>query len=68
MMLAVDKSFSIYQSYYKDNFLSDKSESDISWIGSLQAFFLFLFGAISGPLADRFGVKVLHYFYHTFLP
>jgi MFS family permease len=49
---------SIFQSYYSTTHLADYSASSISWIGSLQAFFLFLFGALSGPLSDRLGVKV----------
>ncbi|KAJ5194772.1 monocarboxylate transporter [Penicillium cinerascens] len=40
-------------------FLSSQSSNAISWIGSLQAFFLFLLGAISGPLSDRLGVKAV---------
>lgn len=51
--------FSIFQSYYSTTFLSSQSSSAISWIGSLQAFFLFLLGAVSGPLSDRLGVKAV---------
>ncbi|KAK2764911.1 hypothetical protein FQN54_008608 [Arachnomyces sp. PD_36] len=51
--------FGVYQSYYENNFLSDYSPSSISWIGSFQAFLLFLFGALSGPLSDRLGVKAV---------
>lgn len=50
---------SIFQSYYSTTFLSAQSSSAISWIGSLQAFFLFLLGAASGPLSDRLGVKAV---------
>ncbi|KAL2842425.1 putative monocarboxylate transporter, partial [Aspergillus pseudoustus] len=51
--------FGIFQSYYSTTFLASKSSSAISWIGSLQAFFLFLFGTLSGPLSDRLGVKAV---------
>ncbi|KAL3463633.1 putative monocarboxylate transporter [Aspergillus heterothallicus] len=51
--------FGIFQSYYSEAFLSSKSASAISWIGSLQAFFLFLLGAVSGPMSDRLGVKAV---------
>ncbi|GLI81490.1 hypothetical protein PoHVEF18_009871 [Penicillium ochrochloron] len=51
--------FGVFQSYYSTTFLSSESSSSISWIGSLQAFLLFLFGAASGPLSDRLGVKAV---------
>ncbi|KAL2824612.1 major facilitator superfamily domain-containing protein [Aspergillus cavernicola] len=51
--------FGIFQSYYSTGFLADESSSAISWIGSLQAFFLFHLGAVSGPLSDRLGVKAV---------
>ena len=38
--------------------LSEYSPSDIAWIGALQVFLLYLGGALSGPLSDRYGVKV----------
>jgi len=38
--------------------MPEVSESTISWIGSLQVFFMFAAGLISGPLADRYGPKV----------
>ncbi|OGE47147.1 hypothetical protein PENARI_c059G07417 [Penicillium arizonense] len=47
----------IYESYYKATFLSAQSESHIAWIGSLQAFFMFSAGLISGPMMDRYGPK-----------
>jgi MFS family permease len=50
--------FSVFQSYYSTTLLASKSSSAISWIGSLQAF-LFFFGAASGPLSDRLGVKAV---------
>ncbi|KAJ5754041.1 MFS monocarboxylate transporter [Penicillium nucicola] len=47
--------FGIYESYYKATFLHNQSESSIAWIGSLQAFFMFSGGLISGPMMDRYG-------------
>ncbi|KAJ6087679.1 MFS monocarboxylate transporter [Penicillium canescens] len=49
--------FGIYESYYKATFLIDKGESNIAWIGSLQAFFMFSAGLISGPMMDRYEPK-----------
>jgi len=41
------------QSYYKYHLFPDQSSSTISWIGSIQLFFQFSMGAISGPLYDK---------------
>lgn len=41
-----------YQTYYKQELLSDVSSSSIAWIGSLQSFLLMLIGVITGPLFD----------------
>lgn len=46
---------SVYQEYYSTHQLSHESPSAISWIGSLQIFFLFMSNAFGGPLFDRFG-------------
>ncbi|KAM3084668.1 hypothetical protein ACMFMG_003129 [Clarireedia jacksonii] len=51
--------FGVYQEYYQSHQLQDRSPSDISWIGSLQVFFLFSGSAFGGPLFDRFGAKVI---------
>lgn len=48
-------SFGVFQEYYMTHQLRDRSPSDISWIGSLSAFIQFAFGAIAGPLFDRYG-------------
>lgn len=48
---------STYQSYYTQS-LTGSSPSSISWIGSSQTFLLYFLGIISGPLSDRFGVRV----------
>lgn len=46
-------SFGVYQDYYTRIYLPQKTPSQISWIGSLQYTFPFLFGVISGRLFDR---------------
>ncbi|RAH76811.1 putative MFS transporter [Aspergillus japonicus CBS 114.51] len=49
--------FGIYEAYYQSTFLQNESASNIAWIGSLQAFFMFSAGLISGPLMDRYGPR-----------
>ncbi|KAI4728739.1 MFS general substrate transporter [Aureobasidium sp. EXF-10728] len=44
--------FGAYQTYYQTGILSSSSPSDISWIGSVQAFLLMLVGALTGPIYD----------------
>lgn len=51
-------SFGVYQEYYQANQLSTRPPSDISWLGSLQVFFLFSGTVIGGPLFDRYGSVV----------
>ncbi|PYH95492.1 putative MFS transporter [Aspergillus ellipticus CBS 707.79] len=51
--------FGIYEAYYSNTFLKDESDSNIAWIGSLQAFFMFSAGLISGPLMDRYGPRII---------
>ena len=53
--------FSVYQEYYQSHQLQDQSPSSISWIGSLQVFFLFAVGVVGGPLFDPYGAKVCGY-------
>ncbi|KAF2458730.1 major facilitator superfamily domain-containing protein [Lineolata rhizophorae] len=52
-------SFGIYQAYYEANQLSGHSPSSISWIGSVQVFFVFGGALFGGPLFDRFGAKII---------
>ena len=47
------KSFGAYQAYYTTAFLSHKSSSAISWIGTIQAFLLDVVGIAIGPIFDR---------------
>jgi MFS family permease len=44
--------FGVFQTYYQTNLLQDQSPSNISWIGSIQAFLLLIVGVITGPLYD----------------
>lgn len=44
--------YGAYQTYYESGDLFTKSSSDISWIGSIQAFLLLLVGALTGPIYD----------------
>lgn len=48
-------SFGIFQSYYKLHQLPNHTNDEIAWIGSIQAWLMFVTGAIAGPLADRYG-------------
>jgi hypothetical protein len=45
--------FGVFQTYYESGALFDESSSNISWIGSLQAFFVLVGGIFSGPIYDR---------------
>jgi len=45
-------SFGAYQAFYEGALLSHKSSSDISWIGTTQAFLLIILGVFAGPLFD----------------
>jgi MFS family permease len=49
---------SVLQEYYESHRLSGTSASTISWIGSLQIFFLFAGTLFGGPLFDRYGAVV----------
>ncbi|KAJ5727629.1 MFS monocarboxylate transporter [Penicillium malachiteum] len=51
--------FGIYETYYQETFLKNETSSNIAWIGSLQTFFMFSAGLVSGPLMDRFGPRVI---------
>ncbi|KUI60433.1 Riboflavin transporter MCH5 [Cytospora mali] len=46
-------SFGVFQSYYENHLLTNSSPSAISWIGTVQAFFLIEIGVITGPLYDQ---------------
>lgn len=44
--------YGVFQTFYQLNFLSSESSSSIAWIGSTQAFLLFLVSVITGPIFD----------------
>lgn len=45
--------FGAFQSYYQSDLLHTSSPSRISWVGTVNAFFLISTGVIAGPLFDR---------------
>lgn len=45
--------FGVFQTYYETGQMFVESSSNISWIGSVQAFLVLLGGLVSGPLYDR---------------
>ncbi|KAK2787237.1 hypothetical protein FQN52_007326 [Onygenales sp. PD_12] len=51
--------FGVYQEYYISNQLRHSSPSAVSWIGSIQVFFLFAAALVGGPMFDRYGAKVI---------
>ncbi|VBB77189.1 Putative MFS transporter [Podospora comata] len=57
--LGIVNSFGIFLQYYGTHQLSSHTPDQISWIGSVTACMQFLFGAISGPLFDRYGTWVI---------
>ncbi|KAI1318607.1 putative MFS monocarboxylate transporter [Xylariaceae sp. FL0255] len=51
--------FGVYQEYYATGLLKDYTDSDISWIGSVSIFLLYIGSPIAGILVDKFGPTVL---------
>lgn len=51
--------FGVYQTYYESGALFQASSSQISWIGSIQAFMLLLVGFFAGPIYDRGYLRML---------
>ncbi|KAK5953178.1 hypothetical protein OHC33_005746 [Knufia fluminis] len=45
-------SFGAFQTYYENNPYWSENPSNISWIGSIQAFLLLMVGVIAGPVYD----------------
>lgn len=45
--------FGVYQTYYETGQLFRESSSNISWVGSVQAFLLLLVGGLTGPIFDK---------------
>lgn len=52
---STDSKDSIYQQWYSEHQLKTYTQSDISWIGSVQIFLNFAGGLIGGPVLDRYG-------------
>ena len=50
--------FGVYEAYYQEFILPDKSASAISWIGSIQVCLLFCTGVFAGSAFDRYGAPV----------
>ncbi|KAK5070777.1 hypothetical protein LTR64_007445 [Lithohypha guttulata] len=46
-------SFGVFQTYYENNPYWSETPSNISWIGSIQAFLLLMVGVVTGPIYDR---------------
>jgi MFS family permease len=51
--------FAFFQIYYETGALFVESSSNISWIGSIQAFLVMLVGLLSGPIFDRGYLRTL---------
>jgi MFS family permease len=51
--------YGVFQSYYESGVLFKATSSEISWIGSAQAFFIMFSGIVTGPLYDRGYVRML---------
>ncbi len=62
----ISNTFGVYQTYYESGELFTASSSQISWVGSIQAFLLLLVGALTGPIYDAGYVRSL-LFSGTFL-
>lgn len=45
--------FGVFQPYYSQVMFTDHSISDVSWIGSVQLFFMFFLGSLVGLAMDR---------------
>ena len=59
MHRGVVNSFGVYQTYYSTGILSSETPSNISWIGSIQAFLLLLVGIATGPIYDAGHFQIL---------
>ncbi|TPX09916.1 uncharacterized protein E0L32_008938 [Thyridium curvatum] len=54
--------FGVFQAHYQAHLLADRSASDISWIGSVSIFLLYLGAGFAGMLVDKFGPTKLLWF------
>lgn len=51
--------FGTYQTFYESGQLFTETSSNISWIGSIQAFCVLLLGGLTGPIFDRGYFRIL---------
>ncbi|KAL4983885.1 major facilitator superfamily domain-containing protein [Aspergillus falconensis] len=51
--------FGVFQTYYESGALFERSSSDISWIGSIQATMLLMVGFFTGSIYDRGYLRTL---------
>jgi len=49
---AESRNLGVFQTFYEQQYIPHQSSSNISWIGSIQAFFLIFGGLFTGPLYD----------------
>ncbi|KAL4941999.1 hypothetical protein BDV06DRAFT_235715 [Aspergillus oleicola] len=52
-------SYGVFQEYYLANQLAHEAESTVAWLGGLAIFFIYIGGAVSGPMLDLFGPRML---------
>lgn len=56
----IANTFGAYQTFYEANLLKNESPSNISWIGSIQAFLLLIVGGVvTGPIFDAGYLRAL---------
>ena len=51
--------YGVFQTFYQSHLLEHQSASNISWVGSIQAFLIFLGGAVVGPFFDLGYLRLL---------
>ncbi|KXJ88270.1 major facilitator superfamily domain-containing protein, partial [Microdochium bolleyi] len=51
--------YGVFQTYYSRYLLAEMSPSAISWIGSIQGFFLLVVGVVTGPLYDAGHLRLI---------
>ncbi|CAJ2511940.1 Uu.00g075650.m01.CDS01 [Anthostomella pinea] len=59
--LGLGNSFGVFQGYFAQSLLLSHSPSAISWIGTVQGFFLSIVGILSGALYDKGYIRSLVY-------
>lgn len=59
MTVGATQSFGVFQDFYTRSFLTERTPSEISWIGSTQIFLMFLLSPISGKLFDEGYFRIL---------